>query len=195
MKKLEFNDLVSVILNEDGFLRKIGKGLIKPSNWVGAAAAAVNAPKAITTAVMGRGQIGRGLNALQGGLAKGENRREEEQKKKDEELKKQHDKVENFDKTFVDTILMKSRPGTPAQQTTAGSMQASGTVTGGTATPAGSSGTSSGTVSAPMSRTPAAAPANPKLGEVFSIVGQQGRVQKYKILKIDKDVVSATPVI
>jgi len=199
MKKLKFDDLVNAMLHEDNFLQKIGKGAAnwasKPSNWVGAAATAVNAPKAIHTAVTGKGQIGRGLNALQGALAKREQKKEDEQKVKSDELRKQQEKIENFDKEFVSTILMKSKTGAPGQQTTAGSVQATGTVTGGTATPAGASGTSSGSMSAPVTQTSApATPPNPREGDVFAIVGQYGRVNKYKIINIDGDVVSAEPV-
>ena len=200
MKKLKFNDLVNAMLQEDNFLQKIGKGAAnwasRPSNWVGAAAAAVNAPKAVHTAVTGKGQIGRGLNALQGALAKREQRKEDEQNKQNDEIKKQQERIENFDKDFVSTILMKSKSGAPEQQTTAGSVQATGTVTGGTATPAGASGTSSGSMSAPVTQTSApATPPNPREGDVFAIVGQYGRVNKYKIKNIDGNVVSAEPVI
>ena len=104
MKKLKFNDLVNAMLQEDNFLQKIGKGAAnwasRPSNWVGAAAAAVNAPKAVHTAVTGKGQIGRGLNALQGALAKREQRKEDEQNKQNDEIKKQQERIENFDKDF-----------------------------------------------------------------------------------------------
>jgi len=207
MKKLEFNDLVNAVLNEDNFLQKIGKGAAnwasKPSNWVGAAAAAVNAPKAIHTAVTGRGQIGRGLNALQGALAKREQKKEEERKKQEKDAKGQRPtrtatdtKIEDFDKDVIKTLLAKSKTGTSAaQQTTTGTVQAPGQVAGGTATPTSASGTSSGAVSAPITQSPSATQRDPKEGDVFALVGKYGRVKRYQVKKIDGNIVSAAPMI
>jgi hypothetical protein len=194
MKKLKFDDLVDAVLNEDNFLQKLG-GMVKTvaGRTAGLAASALEAPKKIHTAVTGKGQLAKGLRGLQKKLTP----------ENPEDLKRQRPtktttdtKIEDFDKDVIKTLLTKSRTGIPAQQqTTSGSVQAPGTVTGGTATPNSASGTSSGAVSAPVTQSPSATQRDPREGDVFALVGRYGRVKRYQVKKIDGSIVSAAPMI
>ena len=192
MKKLEFNDLVNAVLNEDNFLQKLG-GMAKTAigTTAGLAAATLEAPKKIHTAVTGKGQLAKGLRGLQQKFASN----------KPEDVKRQRPtktttdtKIEDFDKDVIKTLLKAKT--TPAQQTASGSTQATGSVTGGTAAAASpAAGTTSSTAAAPITQSPSATQRDPKEGDIFNLVGKYGRIKKYQVKKVDGNVVSAAHII
>ena len=192
MKKLEFNDLVNAILNEDNFLQKLG-GMAKTAigTTAGLAASTLEAPKKIHTAVTGKGQLAKGLRGIQQKLA---SNRPEDLKRQRPTKTTTDTKIEDFDKDIIKTLLTKAK--TPAQQTTSGSTQATGGVTGGTAEAGSTAGTATSTTAAPVAQTTmTVGQREPKEGDVFNLVGKYGRIKKYQVKKIDGNVVSAAHII
>ena len=192
MKKLKFNDLVNAMLHEDSFLQRLG-GMAKTamSGAAGLAAATLEAPKKIHTAVTGKGQLAKGLRGMQQKFAPdkpGDTRRQRPTRTTTDT------KIEDFDKDVIKSLLKAKT--TPAQQTASGSTQATGSVTDDTsAATAPSTGTASSTAAAPITQTPSASQRDPKEGDVFALVGQYGRVKRYQVKKIDGNVVSAAPML
>jgi len=109
--------------------------------------------------------------------------------------------TEEFDKDTVKAILM-GQTTPPTKQTgttpttTSGAIQAPGTVTGGSAVPASASGTTSGSMQAGTA-TPAKttnlsiAMRDPKPGDLFTVPGEYGKLNRYKVDKVKGDIVTA----
>jgi hypothetical protein len=101
---------------------------------------------------------------------------------------------EEFDKDVVKSLLAgqstdKSGQVSSSGNTSTGTIQAPGTVTGGTATPT-SGGTTATTTTGNMTQ------ANlmrrmPKQGDIFTVPGEFGRVKRYKVTNVGPKTVSA----
>jgi len=172
---------------------KTGLGLAKL-----AGKAALNTPGAVKTArnfLLGDDPT----EMVKSGIKDIKAKREEERAKKEAEASK----IEEFDKKMVKSLLASQVAATSQQSnqpsnTTTGTVQAPGTVTGGNvASTSGASGTTS------TSMQPTITPSSqsnllrrePKPGDIFSLTDRYGRIKKYKVDKINGNVVAAKPVL
>lgn len=224
MNKLNFDDLVNSIVTEapiSSFLSKvgqtartIGKGLGTAARVggatvgavAGAAAAGLEAPGKIVRAAKDiafePGGIARGLRKVQKKMPtfKG--------KEKPQVGTERKGPIE-FDKKVVQTLLANQAAAASASKTTQGqqatgqttstTIQAPGTVTGGTAVPGTAGGTSSTATTSPITtlqkQTAALSQRPPRVGDVFNVVGPYGRLIKYKINNVSDNSVEATKLV